>query len=284
MSVGHYENFPVASILLPRRLREPVAAIYAFARGADDIADEGNASPSERLSQLDRYRDQLEAIEAGRIPKVSMFQRLALAIRSHGLPFQPFHDLLDAFSQDVVKCRYADFDELLCYCRRSANPIGRLMLHLYGAATAKNLLQSDCICSSLQLINFWQDVAIDWQKPRVYLPQQDLARFGVSESQIAAGRIDDNWRQLMRFEIERARSMMMSGAPLCSALFGRIGLELRTIVAGGLRILDKIEAADFDVFSHRPALRAYDWPLLSWRALFGTAFARQHASHNDPSG
>lgn len=284
MPVEHYENFPVASILLPRGLREPVAAIYAFARSADDIADEGDAGPAARLALLDTYRGELDAIVANRNPDSPMFQRLARAIRSHALPIPPFRDLLDAFSQDVVKQRYTDFDELLDYCRRSANPVGRLMLHLYRAVSEENLVRSDCICSSLQLINFWQDVAIDWQKPRVYLPQRDLACFGVSEAQIAAGRIDDNWRALMRFQIDRARAMMMQGAPLGSAIPGRIGLELRTIVAGGLRILEKIESVDFDVFSHRPVLRAYDWPLLSWRALFGTTASHQDASETDPRG
>lgn len=284
MSVGHYENFPVASILLPRRLRQPVAAIYAFARSADDIADEGDASSTVRLGQLGRYRAELEAVAAHRNSDSAVFDRLARAIRDHELPIQPFRDLLDAFSQDVVKRRYADFDELFDYCRRSANPIGRLMLHLYQAVTENNLRRSDCVCSSLQLINFWQDVAVDWQKSRLYLPQQDLARFGVSETQIAAGRIDDKWRALMRFQVHRARDMMLRGASLGGALPGRIGLELRTVVAGGLRILDKIEAVDFDVFSRRPRLRAYDWPLLSCRALFGSTSAHQYASQNDASG
>ena len=284
MPAEHYENFPVASILLPRGLRQPVAAIYAFARSADDIADEGDADPATRLALLETYRRELDAIVANRTPDSPMFQRLAQAIRSHALPIQPFRDLLDAFAQDVVKQRYVNFEELLDYCRRSANPVGRLMLHLYGAVSQENLVRSDCVCSSLQLINFWQDVAIDWQKPRVYLPQSDLAYFGVSEAQIAAGRIDDNWRALMRFQIDRARDMMNRGAPLGSAIPGRIGLELRTIVAGGLRILEKIEAVDFDVFSRRPVLRIYDWPLLSWRALFGTTASHQDASETDPRG
>lgn len=289
MPVDHYENFPVASILLPRRLREPIAAIYAFARSADDIVDEGDASPAVRLGLLDSYRAEIDAIEANRDPDAPIFQRLAQAIRCHALPVQPFRDLLNAFSQDVVKLRYADFDELLDYCRRSADPVGRLMLHLYRAVSDENLVRSDCICSSLQLINFWQDVAIDWKKPRVYLPQSDLARFGVSEAQISEGRIDDNWRALMRFQIQRARAMMLRGAPLGAAIPGRIGLELRTVVAGGLRILEKIETVDFDVFSHRPVLRAYDWPLLSWRAFFGTVpsdygTSRQRASDSDPRG
>lgn len=267
MPVDHYENFPVASILLPRRLHAPVTAIYAFARSADDIADEGNAPAEARLAALDRYRSQLDVIERGEAPAETLFQRLADTIRTHALPIQLFRDLLDAFSQDVVKKRYADFAEVLDYCRRSANPVGRLMLHLYGAVNARNLEQSDAICSSLQIINFWQDVAIDWRKDRVYLPQDDLRNFSVSEAQIAAGRVDANWRRLMRFEVDRARGMMLDGAPLGSALPGRIGLELRTVIAGGLRILDKIEAVDFDVFTKRPALKSSDWPLLLCRAL-----------------
>ena len=283
MPVDHYENFPVASILLPRNLREPVSAIYAFARSADDIADEGDARPPARLALLDAYRAELDAIEANRTPGAPVFQRLAHTIRCHALPIRPFRDLLDAFAQDVVKQRYADFDELLDYCRRSADPVGRLMLHLYRAVTEENLVRSDCICSSLQLINFWQDVAIDWKKPRVYLPQDDLARFGVCDAQIEAGRIDDNWRALMRFQIDRARTLMLRGAPLGNSVPGRIGLELHTIVAGGLRILEKIEAVDFDVFSRRPVLRAYEWPLLSWRAIFGTAASHRYASHQHAS-
>ena len=284
MTVEHYENFPVASVLLPSRLRQPVSAIYAFARSADDIADEGEATPTERLALLDRFRAELGAIEAGRSPESPMFRRLAPEIRSHALPIRLFRDLLDAFSQDVVKERYADFDELLDYCRRSANPVGRLMLHLYRAVSEDNLRQSDCICSSLQLINFWQDVAIDWKKPRVYLPQEDLRRFGVSDAQIAAGRVDRNWRELMRFQIDRARDLMHQGTPLGRAIPGRIGLELRMVVAGGLRILERIEAVDYDVFTRRPVLRALDWPLLSWRALFATAAAPRRASRTKSRG
>ncbi len=284
MTVEHYENFPVASILLPAGLQQPVAAIYAFARSADDIADEGDATPTQRLALLDGFGAELDAIEAGRSPDSPMFRRLAREIRGHALPIQLFRDLLDAFSQDVVKQRYADFDELLDYCRRSANPVGRLMLHIYRAASEDNLLQSDCICSSLQLINFWQDVAIDWKKPRIYLPQDDLKRFGVSEAQIAAGHIDDNWRAMMHFQIERARDLMHRGAPLGRAIPGRIGLDLRMVVAGGLRILEKIEAVDYDVFTRRPVLRVLDWPLLSWRALFATATSPRRASTTDSRG
>ncbi len=262
MSVDHYENFPVASILMPRHLRKPVAAIYHFARAADDIADEGELPDAERLGRLDAFRAELARIAANETPLTPLFLNLAPEIRQHALPLQPFHDLLDAFSQDVVKKRYADFDELLDYCRRSANPVGTLLLHLYGEATPVNLAYSDAICTSLQLINFWQDVAKDWAIGRVYLPQDGLAQYGVSEAQIAAGQVDENWRALMRFEVERARAMMLSGAPLGSILTGRIGLEMRMIIAGGLRILDKLEAARFDMFNRRPVLRPLDWVIM----------------------
>lgn len=261
-SVDHYENFPVASILMPKRLRRPVAAIYHFARAADDIADEGELPDEERLQQLDEFRTELKRIENDEEPLTPLFRNLAAEIRQYGLPMQPLHDLLDAFSQDVVQKRYADFDELQEYCRRSANPVGNLLLHLYGEATPVNLAYSDAICSSLQLINFWQDVAKDWAIGRVYLPQDDLARFGVGEAQIADGCTDDNWRALMQFEIKRAREMMLTGRPLGTILTGRIGLEMRMIIAGGLRILDKLEAADYDMFNKRPVLRPFDWVIM----------------------
>jgi squalene synthase HpnC len=267
MPVDHYENFPVASVLLPRHLREPVEAIYAFARSADDIADEGVATAEERLASLDRYRAQLDMIASGKTPEDPMFARLAEAIRKHSLPLALFRDLLDAFSQDVVKTRYADFAEVLDYCRRSANPVGRLLLHLYGKASDKNLARSDDICSSLQLINFWQDVAVDWRKDRVYLPQDSLLRYGVTEQQIAAGTVEGGWKSLMRFETQRAREMMLRGAPLVHGLPGRIGWELRLIVQGGLRILERIEAVDYDVFRARPELGKGDWLLMGMRAL-----------------
>ena len=276
MPVEHYENFPVASLLLPARLREPVEAIYAFARSADDVADEGDAPPIARLARLHDYQLALEACAHGHPvhdPSLApLFERLGRAIAAHGLPLQPFRDLLDAFMQDVGKTRYRDFDELRDYCRRSADPVGRLMLHLYGAATAENLKRSDAICTSLQLINFWQDVAVDWRKRRIYLPQDDMARFGVDEAALdgmarAVTPVNANWQALLAFEVQRARAMMLDGAPLARALPGRIGWELRLVVLGGLRILERIEAVGYDVFRHRPTLGRNDWLRLGWRAL-----------------
>lgn len=269
MPVDHYENFPVASFLLPARLREPVAAIYGFARSADDIADEGALTDQERLDGLDRYRAELDAIETGRPTQDPVFLRLRPAIAEHRLPLSLFRDLLDAFSQDVVKKRYADFGELMGYCRRSADPVGRLLLHLYGAGNPKSQSLSDGVCSSLQLINHWQDIAIDWQKGRVYLPQDELVRFGIAETQIAEGRWDAAWAAMMDFQIDRARSMMVSGSPLVHELPGRIGFELRLIVASGLRMLDKLQRVRGDVFRRRPVIGKRDWPAILLHAAIG---------------
>jgi squalene synthase HpnC len=272
MSVGHYENFPVASVLLPRPLRRPVAVIYRFARSADDFADEGDRPASERLALLERYRDELRRLAAGRAPADPFFEELREVITAHDLPIEPFHDLLDAFSQDVTQSRYASFAEVMDYCRRSADPIGRLMLRLYRQSCDvkigdEHVVWSDSICSALQLVNFWQDVEIDFAKDRIYLPQDEMARFGVSERQVAQRDAGGGWAALMQFQVERARAMLGRGAPLALALPGRIGLEIRTVVQGGLRILEKIERVRGDVFRRRPVLRAWDWPLMLSRAL-----------------
>ena len=268
MSVDHYENFPVASILLPARLRRPIAAIYRFARGADDIADEGEASDAERLQGLAAYRAELDRIAARQAPIDASFAELAAVIDEWRLPLQLLHDLLDAFAQDVVKKRYDDYPQLLDYCRRSANPVGRLLVHLADRASDENLRRSDCICSALQLINFWQDIAIDWQKSRVYLPQDDLARFGINEAQLADFHWDARWAALLQFQTDRARALMIEGAPLVHELPGRLGWEIRLTVHGGLAILDKIDRARGDVFAHRPLLRRGDWLRMAGRALF----------------
>ncbi|GGC59961.1 squalene synthase HpnC [Undibacterium terreum] len=266
MPVEHYENFPVASVLLPARLRPAVESIYAFARTADDIADEGDALAAQRLAELSRFEHELDQLEQGIQSESGLFRSLAATIEEHRLPVQPFRDLLSAFKQDVVTTRYADFDDLLDYCRRSANPVGALMLHLYRCATPEDLLQSDAICSALQLINFWQDVAIDWKKQRIYIPQEDLQRFQLGEQHIAAARTDEAWQQMMRFQTARARAMLMQGSPLAKKLPGRIGWELRLVVQGGLRILEKIDKVNGNVFTQRPKLVKSDWLLLLWRA------------------
>lgn len=262
MAVDHYENFPVASILLPKRLRRAVEIIYHFARQADDFADEGDIPNAERLAKLDDFHAELKRIAANEAPQTPLFHDVAEIVAQHQLPLQLFHDLLDAFSQDVVKKRYANFDEVLDYCRRSANPVGRLLLHLYEETTPQNLSYSDAICTSLQIINFWQDVRKDYAIGRIYLPQDEMARFGVTEQHIAEERVDSAWGELMQFQTQRARAMMLQGAPLGSILTGRIGLEMRLIIAGGLRILDKLEGAQFDIYRRRPVLRPLDWVIM----------------------
>lgn len=268
MPVEHYENFPVASWLLPKRLRRPVEAIYRFARSADDIADEGNAPAATRLAQLAAYHSELERIERGETPDDPVFGPLAAEIRAHAIPITPFRDLLSAFAQDVEKTRYASFGEVMDYCRRSANPVGRLMLHLYGDRDPRHLAYSDAICSSLQLINFLQDIAIDYRKDRIYLPQDELAAYHVSETQLAAGDTRGLWHTMMHRQIERARKLLQAGAPLGRQLKGRVGLELRVTIRGGETILRKLHADPGCVFHDRPVLTKKDWIFMLARGIY----------------
>lgn len=268
MTVGHYENFPVASLLLPAALRRPVDLIYRFARSADDFADEGNDPPGIRLEKLSVYRAHLVTIAAGSTPADALFRDLADVIRRHDLPIALFQDLLDAFAQDVTKKRYASFDEVLDYCARSANPVGRLLLGLFKRTAESDLLASDAICTALQLTNFWQDADVDFANDdRVYLPEDEMARFGVTRLHFIEKTCDDRWKALLRFQIHRTRELMLSGAPLGRRLPGRIGLEIRATVQGGLRILQKIERAGYDVFRRRPVMGLLDWPAVLLKAV-----------------
>ena len=269
-AVDHYENFPVASWLCPPRLRPAIAAIYWFARTADDIADEGQAPADARLADLSVYRTDLAASyagepDSGRWPQV--FGPLRRAIAEFVLPRQPLMQLLDAFTQDVVKARdgdvYADRDELLAYCSRSANPVGRLLLHLYGVTDRAALAQSDAVCSALQLINFWQDLGVDLRRGRYYLPADDALRLGVDpRAPRGPGALS-----LVEELGDWARELMLSGAPLVHRVPGRAGWELRLVVQGGLRVLDRIAALRHDTLQQRPRLRAGDVPLLLWHAV-----------------
>ncbi|MDE1139381.1 MULTISPECIES: squalene synthase HpnC [Paraburkholderia] len=267
MEPDHYDEFPVAKLLLPKALRAPVGVIYHVARALDDIADEGDWLPEERHSRLDDFRDGLDAVAEGRPAPVHpmLFARLADVVRRCRLPLQPFYDLVSAFDQDIDTTRYADRLTLLDFCHRSANPVGHLMLQLIDEASPANLADSDSICTALQLITFLQDVPADWQRGRVYLPQAERERFNVTEAQIAAGVVDDAWRALMRHEVNEARALMLSGAPLALRVPGRFGLELCSVVHGGLRVLELIERADYDIFRVRPALRASDWAVVLMR-------------------
>ncbi len=272
--VTHYENFPVASLLCPPRLRTPIAAIYAFARTADDMADEGNASARQRLADLAAYRADLAAIAAGAAPSErwpEVFAPLAALLVSHRLPVALLDDLLSAFVQDVEKTRdhagYDDRTELLDYCRRSANPVGRLLLHLYGVDDAEALEQSDAICTALQLINFWQDLSVDLPRGRFYLPEADCAAHGVQRTDLQALRCTPQTNNLIAASAIWARASMLKGQQLVHRLPGRGGWELRLVVQGGLRILDKVDALHGASLHTRPRIRAWDAPLMLARAL-----------------
>ena len=275
MGVGHYENFPVASWLCPPRLRPPIRAIYAFARTADDLADEGDAPPGQRLAELARFRAALAqacgglgaATPARLHPWSALFAQLERAVREHRLSTTLLHDLLDAFEQDVRNPAYADRVELLDYCRRSANPIGRLLLQLYGIEDAVALRQSDAICSGLQLINFWQDLSVDLPRGRNYLPRDDAARHGIDIADARALRDSAAMRALVKDLVHWAASLMAEGAALAWRIPGRGGWELRLVVHGGWRILEKIARMEHASVAHRPRLHVQDLPLLAWRCM-----------------
>ena len=262
--------------MCPAHLRAPIAAIYHFARTADDIADEGEATPAQRLHDLQAYRQDLTAACAQnhsfspRWPQV--FGPLQFAIQTHQLPVQALHDLLDAFEQDVEKTRdragYATQTDLLDYCRRSANPVGRLLLHLYGVSDPHALRLSDDICTALQLINFWQDPSVDIPRGRYYFTQEDCARFGVLQPDVLACRQTPSATKLIAACVDSAKARMQNGAALVHQVPGRAGWELRLVVQGGLRILDKIQALQYATLITRPTLKWWDVPVMLWRALW----------------
>jgi squalene synthase HpnC len=274
-TVSHYENFPVASVLCPAHLRPPIAAIYWFARTADDIADEGDATPPQRLDDLARFRADLAAVANGHSPSnrwPQVFGPLQTAIAAWQLPEPLLADLLSAFTQDVIKTAhktgYADRAELLDYCQRSAAPVGRLLLHLYGVNDAQSLTHSDAICNALQLINFWQDLSLDLPRGRFYLPQDRSQHHCVDANALAQQPQSAALTRLMQENVAWARTLMLSGAPLVHRVPGRAGWELRLVVQGGLRILDKIEALGCATRHTRPTVGKADIPVMLWRALW----------------
>lgn len=274
----HYENFPVASLLCPPALRPVITAIYWFARTADDLADEGEALPQDRLQALDAYRADLAACAAGkpvsaRWPMV--FGPLRPAIEQFSLPVTLMADLLSAFEQDVEKTRYTSQAELLDYCRRSANPVGRLLLHLYGVSDSASLAQSDSICTALQLINFWQDLSVDIPRGRIYLPADAWHQHGVNEAQLLALDESTNTINLIAASVQQARASMLKGLKLPATVERQLGgfsgwraaLELRCVMQGGLRILDKIEAINHATLTQRPVLGKWDAVVIFYKAL-----------------
>lgn len=273
--ITHYENFPVASWLCPPHLRQPIAAIYAFARTADDLADEGDATDAARLEKLQQYRSELHAIAQGHPPQAqwqAVFAPLQYHLAQHQLPIQLLDDLLSAFIQDIEKTRdgatYANREALQDYCRRSANPVGRLLLHLYGVHDPQALEQSDAICTALQLINFWQDLSEDIPRQRHYLSDVDCTQYRVTRMQLQAQQVTPEIQALIASNARWARDLMQKGAPLVHRVPGRMGWELRLVVQGGLRILDKVDAQHGASLHTRKTVHKTDIPRMLWRALW----------------
>lgn len=284
---GHYENFPVASFLVPRTMRRHVAAVYAFARAADDFADEGERTADVRRTLLDGWLQRLQdaapsaagSMERAAWPEQSaprpgepqnapaVFLALGASIRSVPLPLAPFEDLLSAFRQDVDVTRYASWTALLDYCRRSANPVGRLVLRIAGYDEARLDAWSDAICTALQLTNFWQDLKIDFDRGRIYLPEEERSLHGAEEADLAAGHVTEPWQRALSAATGRTRALFMEGRPLCDAVRGRLRLELRATWLGGMRVLDRLERVAFDVVRRRPSLGARDALWIAGRLL-----------------
>lgn len=277
MAESHYENFPVGSLLIPKRLRKHVYSIYAFARTADDFADEGyeagaRTSPfaafdeRQRLAALDDWQQKLERCFAGEADH-TVFIALAATVKELNLPIKPFSDLLSAFKQDVTKRRYANFDEVLDYCARSANPVGRLILLLFDYRDERMFEFSDHICTALQLANFWQDVSVDVRKDRVYLPQDDMQRFGVTVEDLRDSRFSPQFAELLKFQIDRTWELFHGGRELPEMVSGRLKYELRLTWFGGANILKQIEALGYDTLNHRPTNSTLDKLRLLARTL-----------------
>jgi phytoene synthase len=262
----HYENFPVASRLLPARMRRHIAAIYAFARTADDFADEPGIPDDERLRLLDEWGALLKGgNESAKQLSVPVFHALHETIATCNLPIELFEDLLSAFRQDVTKHRYATWTDLLDYCTRSANPVGRLVLRVAGHDDPGLDRASDAVCTALQLTNFWQDLERDWRNGRLYVALDDCARMGARLEDLDARRMTPEWRALLAELTQRTRELFDAGRYVCDAVPGRLGWELKATWLGGRRILAKLRQGGFDVFAHRPTLGAADAPVLLWQ-------------------
>ena len=287
----HYENFPVASILLPRRMRPHVAALYAFARAADDFADEGDRSVDERHRLLDGWRARLLEAVAGATSTIQrppepgepdhtreIFMAIGVTIRRLQLPPVLLEDLLSAFRQDVTVSRYATWPALFDYCRRSANPIGRLVLRIGGYDDNELDKCSDAICTALQLTNFWQDVKSDWARGRIYLPREEMQAHGAEDAGLLGDKLPADWRDAIASAVSRTRALFKDGLPLCDRLRGRLRYEIRMTWLGGTRILDRIEAVNDDVLSHRPTVGATDIPRLVAIALAWPRSIQSHAA------
>jgi squalene synthase HpnC len=275
---SHYENFPVASLLLPKAMRPHVAAVYAFARAADDFADEGQRSVEARHALLDgwlrRLHHAVSSDEPGPPPRAGeptnaaeIFMAVGASIRTHALPVALFEDLVSAFRQDIQTTRYASWTDLLDYCRRSANPVGRLVLRIAGYRDATLDAQSDAVCTALQLTNFWQDLRIDFSRGRIYMPAVERAAHGAIDEDLLGRHISAAWRNTLAAATDRTRALFMAGRPLCDAVHSPLRYELRATWLGGMRILDHLEQSGFDPVFIRPQLGIADGPWFIWRML-----------------
>ena len=283
---AHYENFPVASWILPRQMRPHIAAIYMFARIADDFADEGTVEPEERLQRLDvwrrRLRHSLSSVSDGSFQshavdlqsataisadQKALFLALANTIQTRRLPVTLFEDLLSAFEQDVVVHRYQSWDQLLDYCSRSANPVGRLVLRVAGHNDPSLDRASDCLCTALQLTNFWQDFARDYSAGRLYLPADTSDAVGADEADLDVGRLTPAWQEALALASARTRDLFLEGRDVCDGVGGRLSMELRLTWLGGVRILERLERNGFDVFARRPKLGWRDGAVMLWRTM-----------------
>ncbi len=262
---NHYENFPVASIAIPKPLRPHVCAVYAFARAADDFADEYQFA-GKRMENLNHWQQALQRSARERINH-PVFIALSETISKFAIPLQLFEDLITAFKMDVTKQEYEDFDEVLFYCQHSANPVGRIVLHLFGYCDETRMQLADKICTALQLANFWQDVAVDLKKPRVYLPKADMQQHGYSMQELQREIFNAGFQRLMQFEVERTRRLFLEGAALINRVQGRLALELKLTLLGGMMILDKIIALEYNVLAARPIITGRDKASLLLQAL-----------------
>ena len=266
LSQRHYENFPIGSFLLPREFRKPISLIYAFARVADDLADEGDVPISTRLERLDEWENKLKGSLAGGTME-PFFTKLSAAVTRYAIPPQLFYDLVTAFRMDARGPEFRTFEEVLFYCRHSANPIGRMLLHIFGSVTDDNASRSDAICSALQLANFWQDLSVDIKRNRFYIPSEDLSRFRVTKKELLEGAGTDIAASLLKFQIDRTRKMFLEGTPLVHSIDKRFRFELKLIYQGGMWILQKVESLGSLVIRTRPALTTSDWGRIILRSL-----------------
>ena len=268
LPVDHYENFPIASIVLPKHLRAPIETIYNFARSADDIADSDELPATFKQERLEFFREELKKIQCNQPPLTTFFSELGTLIAQHNLPITLFFQLLDAFEQDLTIKRYENFTQLKLYCDRSANPIGRILLHLFGYTHDDHLKWSDSICTSLQIINFLQDISEDYELGRIYLPQDEMISFGVTEDHIKNEVFDLSWLNLMEFQIKRAHQYLLDGAELYEILPGRIGIEIKSIVKSGLQVTRKLSASRGNVFATNHKINSFDFVSILLQTVF----------------